>query len=569
VSRQPNVLMRCWLGVLAMCLVPVASSAEVSARVEPPSVIVDESFHVFFEAEGDIRVDPDLSALEGHFEIINQSRDRNVSVVLGGPPVRTSWQLELMPIRTGSFTIPAIDFGSLRSNPVTVSVRPARAAGADGSSHFFLEVEVNERSPYVQQQVLYTARVFRNANTTASRLSVPAPEGVDAVLEHLGKGGNTTNTAIHAGRRYKVSEQRYAIFPQASGTLRIPPLRYQAKVLERGSSRSSTSRSVRTRIIRAQSEAIEIPVLEAPANVPAPWLPARSLRLFDSWQVSGPIPVGATLRHRIAIRATGLTAAQLPELILELPEGLKQYPRQPELTNRVEGDGIMGSRVQTTSLVATRPGTYTLPEVSVTWWNVTTRQAERAVLAPRIIEVTASPETAEVTARADPDAQPPAEPGAGRTVVLWWWLSGALAFAWMLTLWRWRIERRRPASPRTQPQDEPSPSAKQALADLKQSCADHDARAARDALLAWSAAAWPQAPAANLTQLGNRCGEALSIALDDLQRTLYADRPENWDGGQLWEQAKRIDLKMRPPEKVSDPVLEPLYMVRHDKPGRV
>ena len=566
-NRQQATVLRRWLCVLALSWAPVALSATISASVDSSSLRVDESFHLIFEADRDIEAEPDLSPLEENFEIVNQSRNQDVSITNARVTRRASWQIELLPIRAGTFTIPAIEFGSVRSNPVTVQVWPAGLRSADRPSHFFLEVEVDEDTPYVQQQVIYTVRVFRTVNAIAARLSEPALEGVDALVERLGE--DSVFAANRADRRYRVTERRYAIFPQASGTLVIPPLHFQAKVIERVGFGLSTPDTVRTRIIRVRSEEMTVPVLEAPVDTPPVWVPARSLSLSESWPAAGPVSVGDTLTRRIAIRAAGLTAAQLPELTLELPEGMKQYPEQPELKNLAEGEGVTGTRVQTTALVATRPGTFTLPAVAVTWWNVETRQTEQALLPPRTIEVTDSGTVPAATAQLNPDTRPGPVEGADTTAAYWQWISGGLALAWLLTLWQWWLDRRRSAAPDLAPLRNPAPGAKQALAALKRACTDHDARAARDALLAWSAAAWPQAPPANLTQLGTRCGDGLSVAVDDLQRTLYAEQPGRWNGAQLWEQAKRIELRPPTPATANDVSLEPLYKARRDELSRV
>lgn len=559
IQRASTALVLC---VLTLSWLPAALAAAISARVAPSSVSVDESFHLILEADRDIDADPDLSALQADFEVINQSRRRDVSVGLGTATVRTSWQIELMPRQAGAFTIPALRIGSVPSNPVTLEVRPARPPGSDRMSHFMVEVDVDRDTVHVQQQVVYSVRVLRNVNATATRLSEPAPEGVATLIERLNLGEEAVYTEVHAGRRYRITENRYAIFPQSSGTLRIPPLQFQAKVIERGGADPALRHRVGTRIIRLRSEAIEIPVSQPPADAPAIWLPARSLRLSDTWSSGGSVAVGDTVTRRIAIEAAGLTAAQLPELTLELPAGIKQYPRQPELMTLSESNGVTGRRVQTVELVATRPGTYTLPQVTLTWWNIETRRTERAALPPRAIAVAAP--------TAQPGVDPLADPttAADASIALWPWLSGGLALAWLLTLWRWRLDRLRSSAREPGPQQPLSPNAQQALGAVRQACANHDARAARDALLVWSAALWPQAPPANLTQLGKRGGDALAVAIEDLQRTLYAGQPAHWEGTRLWEQVKRVDA--RPPTAPArDGALEPLYKTRGEEPRSV
>jgi hypothetical protein len=568
--RQLATTWQYLLYALALCWASSALPATISASVDRSSVSVDESFHLVLEVDGDIDVDPDLSPLAEKFEVLNQSRSQNVSIINGRATRQNTWQIELMPTQPGSVTIPAIEFGSARSNPVTVLVRPSGPPGEGDTSPFFLEVEVDEERPYVQQQVVYTVRVFRTTKTSSARLSEPAPEGVDTIVERLGK--DSVYVAHRAGQRYRVTERRYAIFPQGSGMLVLPPLRFQAEVIERGRSRSSIFDTARTRSIRVRSKAIEVPVAEAPAEAPRVWLPARSLSLGETWSSAGPVTAGDALTRRITIRASGLIAAQLPELNLALPEAIKQYPEQPELKNLAGEDGVMGTRIQTTALVATRPGTYTLPAVTVTWWNVETRQPEQAVLPSRILEVTAGAPAAERTAPLDADNLPD---GGGRPLDdsapspgYWRWLSVGLALAWLLTLGLWRRDRRLLAAPAPSPREGPPPSVKKALADLKRACADNDAAAARDAALALGTTIWPEAPPGNLSQLAGRCGGALSAAIDDLQRALYAPQPAPWEGPQLWLLARHLGSRDPEPVDADAEALVPLHKAAVNAPGR-
>ena len=556
--------------VLAWCWAPLCAAAIITASVDRSTVSVDESFYLILEAEGEFSADPDLAPLTENFEILNQSRTQNVSIINGRAMRRDAWQIELMPTEAGSFTIPAIAFGTESSNPVSILVKPARPPGeGDDPGRFFLEVEVDEPRPYVQQQIIYTVRLFRGANATSPRLSEPAPEGVDTIVERVGK--DNAYSAHRGGRRYRVTERRYAIFPQASGRLVLPPLRFQAKVLEAGRPRSSVFDAVRTRNIRVRSRPIELSVMEAPANAPEPWLPARSLALEESWSTTGPVTAGDALTRRITMQASGLTAAQLPELDLGLPDGIKHYPEQAELDNLAGEQGLTGKRMQTIALVATRPGSYVLPEVAITWWNVDTGQAERTLLPSRTVEVLAATQAGGVDAplpsdRAAGDGAPPADK-AGAAPGYWRWLSALLALAWLLTLWFWRQDRRLGRQPVPAAGTAAPPDLRQALAGLQRACADNDAQAARDALAVVAAAAWPEAPPRNLSQLAARCGDGLAAEIADLQRALYAPSSPGWEGARLWALAKTLASRPAPEGPPEAAVLAPLYQPAPDRPG--
>ncbi len=558
VSARRLIFAALWLGVLALTWTPGARGASISAWAEPSVVIVGQSFHLHFDADSDRVGDPDLSPIEEQFRIIGQSSSRTASQWSAARSVVISWELELMPTRAGEFVIPPIAFGSVRSDPVKVLVRAQGAPGTHVPARFFIEATVDETTPYVQQQVVYTVRVFSSVRAGGSRLGQPVAEGVDTLSQALSPGGSAHSSTVVDGRRYNVFEQRHAFFPQASGTLRVPALSYDARVREHGGSGETT-----TRFIRARSDAIELDVRDAPQNAPAPWLPARLVTVSESWDPDGPVSVGDTVTRRIVVRAVGLTAAQLPELVPELPDGIRRYPEPPGLEDVSVADGVTGTRVQTSTIVATRPGTYTLAGHTLDWWNVDTDRAEQAVLPSRTLVVSGAPAAAGAApAAVDRDT---GGVDVGGDAARWRWLSGGLALAWLVTAWRWRVDRRRDAAggPPARRAGRPGPGP--ALSALGRACAGNDARAARDALLTWSDAMWPESPPANLTQLTRRC-DTLAPALDELQRALYAPGAGTWDGSRLWALVRRVQPRPAPVPPAGDG-LEPLYRARQRGAG--
>ena len=63
------------------------------------------------------------------------------------------------------------------------------------------------------------------------------------------------------------------------------------------------------------------------------------------------------------MRAEGNAASAIPPLAMGLPDSLKAYPEPPKLSETQARSGIIGTRTESTSLVATQPGELTLPEV--------------------------------------------------------------------------------------------------------------------------------------------------------------------------------------------------------------
>ena len=94
----------------------------------------------------------------------------------------------------------------------------------------FLEVEVTPREVYVQAQLVYVLRIYRAAEFLEAKLSDFEPDG--AVTHRLGRDSTYSRTID--GRRYRIIERRFAVFPQASDPLVLPAFRLDARIAEPG-----------------------------------------------------------------------------------------------------------------------------------------------------------------------------------------------------------------------------------------------------------------------------------------------------------------------------------------------
>jgi hypothetical protein len=102
----------------------------------------------------------------------------------------------------------------------------------------------------------------------------------------------------------------------------------------------------------------------------------------------------------------------------------------------------------------------------------------------------------------------------------------------------WAARRRRPL-PATAASDPARAAARvpaRALVDaLHQACTASDARAVRNALLAWARATWPDAPPSSVSAVARRLGSTdLALAVKSLDDSLYAPRASAFDGEALW-----------------------------------
>jgi hypothetical protein len=547
---------------LLMVLLAIGANAfgAVTVRADRNPVRMTESFRVVFEVDNEVLGNPDFSALNQDFEVLGTSQGTSVNVVNGRMRRSTSWTHTLMARREGTLMIPPIQFDSEISRPVTVTIVGTAADLADSSpQEVILEAEVDNPSPYVQEHTVLTIRLYRAVSMNEASLTEPSLTGVEAVVERLGDDvGYETNIA---GTRYGVVERKYAIFPQNSGSITIAPLRFDGRV---GTNRGFiTDPFASGRMIRVRSNPVELSVQPMPAAFAGRvWLPARSVNLIESWPGdTSSFRVGEPVTRTLTLSAAGLTASQLPEIGARVPNGIKQYPDQPVLNNKVNDGILVSSRQEKIAMIPSRPGEFSLPEIGVPWWNTESDRMEFARIPERVINVlpavggpVAPPVLADV-----PTSNGIAPATADQSAVTTWlWVSIALALGWLATLGAWWWSRRarnaRPVSTQPAPMN-----IKSAIRDLEQACAENDSKAAQRALLKWADCRWPGNPVYSLGEIGAKLENELQTEIHRLNRTLYSPPSESWSGAPLWLAFSRADhdTARRPPSKNRS--LEPLY----------
>lgn len=525
--RRPPTLALLGCGALLHSALALAT---VTASIEPPVIGEMESAQLILRVEGGGdggSLDP--SPLEGDFSVRNQSTQSQISIVNGQVRSWVEHRLDLTPKRTGVLQIPPLTVGGERSPPLRLQVNPLSAEARNAIDRMiFFEVEATPNPVRVQAQALLTRRLFYAPGVQVYSDLPGAPEVPDAVVIPL--GDNNAANVVRDGRSYGLFEQRYALFPERSGALRIPA----ASVV---SSAQLSGRGGRRSGIQAQAPALTLEVLPAPAEYPAdqPWLAAKEVSVREAWTPANPtFKVGEPLRRVITVNAVGNVGSAIPPLTSNLPQAFfKQYPEPERLEDAKSSDGVVGVRRQAYSIIPTQPGASTLPALSLTWWDSVNERVRTAVLPSRPVNIVgeqpapspAAPQpqpTAAGTAQASApttEAPQPAPPIWGGQPP-WAWALAALGFIGWAATW-FVLRRSRPAgSGRRGADSDEKAATSQARKALAKACREGDCEAMRNAWLAYLSAVWRTSPAATLERIKGSA-EAKEM-LDRLNATLYA-----------------------------------------------
>lgn len=516
--------------------------AEVEVTIDRNPVQVNESFQLVFSLDQSPDRTPDFSALQQHFLVLGNNRSSSISIINGEYRRSVKWTLQLMAKQIGEFVIPAISFDAQSSEPFQVTVKPSALASVPHDQHV-LEMIVDESEVYVQSQVIVTLRLLSATDLSAYQFGEISTEGLDVVIEGLGDV-HQYQTRI-ADRSYVVLEKRFALFPQQSGELTIPPVLAEVRL----PSRSQLDPFRRGgEIRRFRSQPLVIDVGPVPAGFSGGhWLPATHVELREQWSGDlSTLVVGEPVTRSLTLVADGLTAAQLPELELPTIDGIKQYPDQPVLENSHDNNGISAQRVQKVALIPGAKGVYRLPEISVDWWNRATGKMETTTIPARELQVAAAASAVTDDKSIAPSQAPVPEVQVVAGNQFWLWMSLFLACGWALSVGYWWFASQR-ARPSPTAVSEPS-SLRKARRRLQQACADNDAVAARAALLDWGRALLAPRRVANLHELSGLLGDALRLEAEALNQSLYAGGGTAWQGQSLWPLCQQLQKQAQAPD---------------------
>lgn len=524
--------------VIAGLLYAATAAATVTARVDRPTVDINESFTLEVAVDANTDLEPDLTVLEENFFVGQVSKLSNTSIFNGDIRRSLTWTVALMPKHTGEQYIPAIKVGNEQSTPVRIVVNEQSSA-PPGEADVFVTSEVDLDETYVQSQILYRIRIYRAVATRQPALREPTISGVETLAELA--GDEQQYEAVLNGRAYNVIERVIALYPQESGEINISPARFEARVLRDG-------RITGRKVFESQAHTVNIlPIPAPPADFPdAAWLPARDVQLSEDWsRPPEELEAGEPVTRNVILSALGQIETQLPAIKPPEVDGLNVYADKPELTRTQEAGGIRGSRKDQYAIIGLAGGEVELPALDVPWWDIEAAAWKVARLPARRLIIKGEPvapvvavQDAVETAAAESAEPPVQDPGEALAAIsAWQRATEVLAILWLLTLAAWWWSSRSGPSRRRAPRTPEPPPVHQQQAQLlksaRKAAAAGDCAGVRHAVLEWGRLQWPTSAPRSIGELAGRVGAPLSDELHQLSAASYSKRGGDWNGKKL------------------------------------
>lgn len=531
-----------WLIVLVyLLLTSVSIATELQVSVDRKSLFLDETL-VMRVVLHDGSAPVDFAPLLTDFDVLQQSSAKQVSLINGARSDSRSWEFVLAPKRIGTLSVPSIEMDGQRSDAVALRVteRVASVAGQE-QRPYFLRVAVSDVQPYVQQQVIYTMKLYQQQSIADG--NVTEPEHADVQLERLGLDKSYVEQVD--GHEYSVLERKYALFPQRSGLIELPAITLRARIVLGTRSSRFFAQDTQTIVVRGQS--LSLDVLPVPQKYGARWwLASSDVAATAVWEPEQ-AKLGEPLTLAVTVTASGVLPAQIPVLPDPNVAGVRLYPDGSRAAKKAGSEGIVSQRVSRWTIVPTQPGEIAVAPFELTWWNLRNAQEEVLLLAVPTLQVagltvpqaTPSPvEAVAVTeavgpASAEVEQSIAAQDGLRlwltdpRTVVV---LISIVAFATLVI----RRRRRRPLPLQT---DEQLYSPDAAMVRLVEAVTRADIKVARESMLNWGSGTFRR-ELRSLPELADLLTDKeFSLLVEELDIKCYRDKGR-WYGEPLLEKVK-------------------------------
>lgn len=448
-SLSPDRKFRYMAILSLMSLLSFNALSAVTASVDKNPVMLDESVNLSIIADKDVdRSAFDPTPLLKDFVVGRTSVSSQTKMVNFDTTRTTIWSTTLIPRKKGNVIIPSFQVDGESTQPISLQVIPATDSNSSDKRDMFISTEVDVSEVYLQQQIHYKVKLHLALDLQRGSLSNPTLENAD--IRQIGK--DKEYNEISNGRRYRIIERNFAITPQQSGKFTIQGPLFEGEVVD--NNRQSFGFFNRTKPINRVGKAVEVNVLPIPEGYNYHWLPSEFVQINEEWQpTTGEFKVGEPITRTLTLTAVGLVEEQLPEIASQYPPQVKTYPDQANTATVERDNTLIAQRVESIAIIPNKAGDLVIPEVTVPWFNILTKQTEFAKLPARLISISPSSlpvqNSLPVTAKPDlANSTPliPAEQGTELTPSIkvnsnaWWSISSwILLILWLGTLLMWRM----------------------------------------------------------------------------------------------------------------------------------
>jgi len=387
-QNKPKTKLQSWLTVPAILIFiffPVtsfSSDIQLSASVDKNQLTIEDSIELSIKISG-VR-NPPIPKLPPltDFKVRSTGTQSSTQIFNSDMQVSTTHKYLLTPKIQGNFIIGPVIMNlsgsNYQSEPITVTIKKPNPIKPNENRSVYTETSISKKTPYINEQVVYTFKLFRKTEARNLNLSMPYDE-VFFRKENLGKAKRYSR--VINGIAYDVDEVSIALFPIKIGESTIPPSMMELDLIHRtqtnrrrdpfarffndpffGGATQSKHKNLSTKPIRLETK--PLPKKGKPngfRNFVGQFFIAATVgkESFDA---------GDTTTLTITVSGIG-NVMDVSLTNLNLGDQFKIYPDQPIFTKSIHGNQIGGEKIFKFALVPFTTGRQTISSISLNYFD--------------------------------------------------------------------------------------------------------------------------------------------------------------------------------------------------------
>lgn len=318
--------------------------------------------------------------------------------------------------KEGRYSYGPISVGGVKSNSVSYTIGKAgsgtspsagpqgsqAAQGPDnsgkpqyigkGDGNLFLRASVSNSSPYEQQAVIYTVKLYTRYDAIKFIGATAAPKFDGFVTEESKDISQSLSYETYQGKTYATAViARYIIFPQMTGNLKISGNTYTVSVDQREYYHDSFfgTMSYATPLqLNVTPNDLQVNVRPLPAPRPSDFSGGVGKFSLSSNLKTPTLKTNQAASIVYKISGTGnLKYVQMPDLAALYPPELEVYSPSIEQKVSVSGSNTSGYVTYDYSFMPLEEGEFRIPDIRLVYFNPESGKYETAVAKGRTVHV--------------------------------------------------------------------------------------------------------------------------------------------------------------------------------------
>lgn len=390
--------------VILICNLVVRANVEIKL-IAPTTVTTEENFRIQYEINTQ-KIDNFISpTIESPFEVLSGPYSSKYSSmqIINGKTTSTSsitYTFVLSALKEGSFTIPSaqvvVDGKKYSSNSSKIKVLKGSSTnnknrgnrGIQSGSEptikesnstnitkndFFITATVNKTSVYQQEPIILTYKIYSRVNLQNLSGDTPDLQGFFSKELDLSKN-KTYQTEKYNGDLYRTLVWRkYVLFPQESGELNIPAVKFEGIVLKRSrvvdpfeSFFSGNMGMSQVKVLR-KTPSIKIDVKHF-KKIPENYLGGVGEIKLSTKLLSNHVKSNEALTLRVTFSGTG-NLKLIKEPQIEFPASFDTYETKTNDNTTLSENGFSGEISYDYLVVPREPGKQVIPAINVSYFD--------------------------------------------------------------------------------------------------------------------------------------------------------------------------------------------------------